>query len=95
MGLVARQSVVFRDKLTCKVHRQTSWRDTEGEPGSSGCICKCVLLFTSKFGVSFKLNDEPSVLPDVDPDDLQPGREDAVGLDACKQETNIIKPITS
>lgn len=46
----------------------------------------CVCGLTSEFSVSFKLNYQPTVFPDIDPDDLQSGREDAVSLDTCRHE---------
>ena len=42
---------------------------------------------TSEFGVRLELNHQPPIFSDVNPDDLQPGREDAVGLDACGHQT--------
>jgi len=39
---------------------------------------------TSELGVGFELDDQPPVFSDVDPDDLQPGGEHAVRLDACR-----------
>lgn len=41
---------------------------------------------TSEFGMGFELNHKSTIFSDVDPDDLQPSGENAVGLDTCRKE---------
>ena len=46
---------------------------------------------TSELGVCFELDDEPPVLSDKDPDDLETCREDAVRLDTWGSEVKLVR----